>query len=38
MQMSSASEEGIAFLEVRNYQAALPNGTGTWTIIDGGQI
>jgi|694.fasta_scaffold08405_2 hypothetical protein len=26
MQMASASEEGIAFLEVRNYQAALPNG------------
>ena len=26
MQMSSASEEGIAFLEVKNYQAALPNG------------
>jgi hypothetical protein len=26
MQMSSASEEGIAFLEVKNFQAALPNG------------
>jgi hypothetical protein len=26
MQMASASEEGIAFLEVKNYQAALPNG------------
>lgn len=26
MKMSSASEEGIAFLEVKNFQAALPNG------------
>jgi hypothetical protein len=26
MQMASASEEAIAFLEVKNYQAALPNG------------
>jgi hypothetical protein len=26
MQMTSASEEGIAFLEVKNFQAALPNG------------